>query len=238
MEEECYLCGMSEAQKNGLCKECESVLRTGAKMTIYKKCRIEIAHKLEGHTKCGTVHGHSIDIVIGLHGQMSVDSGMVIDFNTIKHHIQEEVIDRFDHTYLNDTLPIPTAEFLALFIYTKLKTGVLRNLLSLVRVHETENNYVEYTGEELTKHKINSYEDLHKEINHILHKYNIDPHIAMTMWEDGFDLWIKNKREESEDEVEEWGHVCTKCRYTYNPHEDRCPECGYIRTGITKNVRH
>jgi 6-pyruvoyltetrahydropterin/6-carboxytetrahydropterin synthase len=147
MEEECYLCGASENIYNGLCVYCEGFINNRVEMTIYKKCRVEIAHKLEGHEKCGTVHGHSVDIVVGFRGKMDVQTGMVIDFNSIKYHIQHEIIDRFDHKYLNDIMPIPTAEFLALFIYQKLNTGVLKDLLCLVRVHETENNYVEYRGQ-------------------------------------------------------------------------------------------
>ena len=66
MEEECYLCGESVVNVfNGLCVYCESFINNRVEMTIYKKCRVEIAHKLEGHQKCGTVHGHSVDIVIG-----------------------------------------------------------------------------------------------------------------------------------------------------------------------------
>ena len=70
---------------------------------------------------------------------------MVMDFKYIKKIIKKEIIKKFDHTLLNDILPIPTAEYLAYYIFKQLK---FRNLnVALIRVHETKNNYVEYRGE-------------------------------------------------------------------------------------------
>jgi 6-pyruvoyltetrahydropterin/6-carboxytetrahydropterin synthase len=152
MEDECYICGSDEYHTRvvdwpirlNICWNCEEEINVNTEMTVYKKCRIEIAHRIDGHETCGKVHGHSIDIVVGIRGGMGLLSGMVIDFKTIKHYIQKEVIDRFDHTFLNDTLPIPTAEYLAFYIFKKLQSRSLN--VVMVRVHETENNYVEYKG--------------------------------------------------------------------------------------------
>lgn len=152
MEDECFLCGsdryntlmISSPNAIKICWECEDELNEGVEMIVYKKCRIEIAHRIYGHRTCGNIHGHSIDIVVGVRGRLNVRTGMVMDFKTIKHYIQKEIIDKFDHSYLNDTLPIPTAEYLAFYIFKKLKSNSID--IALVRVHETENNYAEYTG--------------------------------------------------------------------------------------------
>jgi 6-pyruvoyltetrahydropterin/6-carboxytetrahydropterin synthase len=155
MEDECYLCGSDKyhtrvsvidwTNKMKICWGCEEKINKGMEMmTVYKKCRIEIAHRIDGHATCGKVHGHSIDIVVGIRGRLHLKTGMVMDFKTIKHYIKKEVVDRFDHAFLNDTLPIPTAEYLALYIFKKLTFAGLN--VVVVRVHETENNYVEYKG--------------------------------------------------------------------------------------------
>jgi len=148
MEEECYLCGSPDFHNyNGLvnvCWPCENEIDAGIFMTVYKKCKIEVAHLIPGHKTCGKVHGHSVDIVVGVRGAMDFKTGMVMDFKSLKEIIQCEIVNRFDHSYLNDTLPVPTAEYLAYFIFKQLKFRGL-DVVS-IRVHETENNYVEYDG--------------------------------------------------------------------------------------------
>jgi len=151
-EDECFMCGSVQYRtvfpyqdvETNICCPCEEELARDNAVTIYKKCTIEIAHMLPGHPTCGNVHGHSVDIVVGVRGRISLKTGMVMDFKYLKKIIQKEVIDRFDHSFLNDTFPVPTAEILSVYIYKKLLS---RNIdVTLVRVHETKNNYVEYRG--------------------------------------------------------------------------------------------
>lgn len=156
MNSECFICGSDEYHTqmidygNGItsldiCWPCQNEIESGVGMTVYKKCTIEIAHKLEGHVTCGAVHGHSVDIVVGIKGYLDLKTGMVMDFKSIKQIIQKEIINKFDHTLLNDILPIPTAEYLAYYIFKQLK---FRNFnVALIRVHETKDNYVEYDGD-------------------------------------------------------------------------------------------
>lgn len=156
MEQECFICGgvigvLYTTQTTGqqismnICKDCQEDIEDTAYMTIYKKCTVEIAHHIPGHSKCGTPHGHSVDIIVGVRGHMNLDTGMVMDFNFLSMILKKEIVDRFDHKYLNNIIPIPTAEFLAFYIYKKLVSRHL--LVETVRVHETKNNYVEYRGE-------------------------------------------------------------------------------------------
>jgi 6-pyruvoyltetrahydropterin/6-carboxytetrahydropterin synthase len=148
---ECFICGidkyhtqMVDSVAMDICWPCQNEIEAGIQMTVFKECRIEIAHRIWGHKTCGEIHGHSVKIVIGIRGFMDLRTGMVIDFNSIKLVLQKEIIKKFDHTCLNDILPIPTAEYLAFYIFKQLK---FRNFdVVLVRIHETENNYVEYDG--------------------------------------------------------------------------------------------
>ena len=153
MEEQCFMCGSSEYHTQmivdsglglNICWPCQNEIDAGINMTVFKECTVEIAHKIPGHQTCGTMHGHSTKIIIGVRGPMNLTTGMVIDFKSLKTILQKEIISRFDHSCLNDVLPIPTAEYLALFIFKQLNWRGLD--VVLVRVHETENNYVEYDG--------------------------------------------------------------------------------------------
>jgi len=151
-EKECIFCGMPiketfEIQKYSgtyMCHGCIDEAENST-MIIYKKCKVEIAHHIPDHMKCGNTHGHSLSIIVGVRGCMDVNDGMVMDFHTLKHYIQKEIVDKFDHKYLNDFLPIPTAEYMAFYIFKKLEQCGLN--VASVRVQETENNYVEFTGE-------------------------------------------------------------------------------------------
>jgi 6-pyruvoyltetrahydropterin/6-carboxytetrahydropterin synthase len=155
MENECFLCGSDKTHVQMLdsnsidiieiCDSCQNDIESGlANMTVYKTVKIDVAHKIPGHKTCGKMHGHTIKIGVGVRGCMDLGTGMVIDFKSLKEIIQKEVVDRFDHSCLNDTLPIPTAEYLAYYIHMKLTNRGLN--IVMVRVHETEDNYVEYKG--------------------------------------------------------------------------------------------
>ncbi len=95
------------------------------------------------HGKCENLHGHNYKIVVSIHGPIKED-GMVIDFKIIKDIVNERVIDKLDHTHLNDTIDNPSAENLAIWIWDKIKDDLP---LAKIAVYETENYYAEYSGE-------------------------------------------------------------------------------------------
>ena len=107
-------------------------------MKIYKRKKFEAAHKLKlpYNSACNNLHGHSYLCEIEIEGPLN-KSGMVLDFQKIG-----EIINNFDHKYLNDILPQPTAENLVLFILSKLKDEVKEGKIK-VRIHETETSYAE-----------------------------------------------------------------------------------------------
>ena len=101
--------------------------------------------------KCNSpnYHGHNYVLETWLEGELNPDTGYVIDLGDLKQILKEEVHDPFDHRNLNlDTEEFknvnPTAENIAIVIYRKLKKR-LPNYLLLVRLYETENNFVEYS---------------------------------------------------------------------------------------------
>ena len=87
-------------------------------MRIFKEYNFEAAHWLpnvpEGH-QCGRMHGHSYRVVIQVEGDVDPRTGFVIDFADISK-VMKPVINELDHSTLNDLIPNPTAEKLALWI--------------------------------------------------------------------------------------------------------------------------
>ena len=86
------------------------------------------------HGKCENLHGHNYKIIITIEDEVKED-GMVMDFKIIKDKVKEKVINRLDHTHLNDTLENPSAENLAIWIWEELKNDLP---LKKIAVYETE----------------------------------------------------------------------------------------------------
>lgn len=104
--------------------------------------------------KCANPHGHGHNYVleVTVAGVPGKDSGYVIDLKKLKSIIQEEVLSRFDHRHLNHDVDffkekVPTAENIAVVIWDILAARIRDGKLFSVRLHETENNVVEYRGE-------------------------------------------------------------------------------------------
>ena len=116
-------------------------------MTV-RVCRqfgFEAAHRLPDYPgPCRDLHGHSYRLNVSVEGPIDPDSGLVIDFSELKRVVVQEVIDHFDHANLNDHLPNPTAENLAVWIWDKL-APTLPGLVE-IELHETEKCSVIYRG--------------------------------------------------------------------------------------------
>jgi 6-pyruvoyltetrahydropterin/6-carboxytetrahydropterin synthase len=88
---------------------------------IRKHFTFEAAHVLPHHAgKCSRQHGHSYRLEVALEGGLRTSGpaqGMVEDFDVVGQVVRAGVIERLDHTSLNDLLPNPTAELVALWIW-------------------------------------------------------------------------------------------------------------------------
>ncbi len=86
---------------------------------VSRSFSFEAAHQLEWHSgACKNLHGHSYRLDVSVVGDLD-GNGIVIDFADLAAVVQAEILDRFDHTYLNDLLPNPTAELIAADIWTR-----------------------------------------------------------------------------------------------------------------------
>lgn len=100
-------------------------------------------------------HGHNYVLEVSLEGTPDPITGMVLDLKELKEILVRQVVQPYDHRFLNYEVPpfdrvVPTTENIARDIWQRLEphlsTGAKR--LQSVRVYETPDLYVDYTGED------------------------------------------------------------------------------------------
>lgn len=118
-------------------------------MILIKEFEFDAAHNLtKYHGKCERLHGHTYRLVVMLNGTPDSED-MVFDFTELKNIVGENVLKYLDHAYLNDLLPNPTAENIAVFVWDTLFPLVERNnaILHEIQVWETKTSGIIYRGE-------------------------------------------------------------------------------------------
>src|SRR3990172_331186 len=58
------------------------------------------AHRIEGHPKCGRLHGHNYKVTVTLSGETLPDDGMLMDFGVLDEVTKPYFDQEFDHRYL------------------------------------------------------------------------------------------------------------------------------------------
>ena len=97
-----------------------------------------------------TVLGHEahqipFDLVgIVLRGEPDPYSGIFVDFGDVEKAVKENVLDKVDHTNLNDFIENPTAENIASWMWHRLE-GKLPGLVE-IRLWEIPTSCVVYRG--------------------------------------------------------------------------------------------
>ena len=110
----------------------------------------DAAHYLRGYRgKCEELHGHRYRVLVRVTADRLDDIGLACDFADIKRYLNE-ILDRFDHTCLNDVPPFdrinPSSENIAATIYDEL-AGKLASepvTLTCVEAWETPHQGVAY----------------------------------------------------------------------------------------------
>ncbi len=110
----------------------------------------DAAHALRGYKgKCEAVHGHRFRVVVRVRASRLDGIGLAYDFTQLKAKLNA-IIERFDHTSLNDVLPFdtinPSSENIASTIYGEMKTVLKEAPVELVAVEvwESPESGVEY----------------------------------------------------------------------------------------------
>ena len=77
-------------------------------MKITKEFRFEASHNLSTNDKCdygpcSNIHGHSYKMFVTVEESINPDTFMVINFKDLKKVVNEEIVDKIDHTHLNES---------------------------------------------------------------------------------------------------------------------------------------
>ena len=73
---------------------------------LTKIFHFEAAHALNGYDgKCRNIHGHSYELRVTVKGMPlnkpgNPKNGMVIDFHDLKQIVNQEVVEKFDHSFI------------------------------------------------------------------------------------------------------------------------------------------
>jgi len=97
-------------------------------------------------------HGHNYVMEVTVAGEPQERTGYVVDLKRLKEILKLEITDKVDHKHLNEDVDfmkgiIPTAENIARVFWKILQPKISDGKLFAIRLHETENNVVEYRGE-------------------------------------------------------------------------------------------
>lgn len=109
------------------------------------------AHHLNGYPgACKNLHGHNWKVRVQLISQQTDELGMAIDFGIVKEYLRE-LMDKFDHQYLNDLewfkIQNPTSENIAKVIYEELQSKLENENIKMgeVEVWESDTTSIIYS---------------------------------------------------------------------------------------------
>ena len=135
-------------------------------MFITRRERFNAAHRLfredwpdeknlEVFGKCSNPnwHGHNYILYVTVKGNVSKETGFVVNLKQLSKIIKTRVIDKIDHKNLNIEVDfmkdkIVSTENIVVAIWNEMEEDIKRTGAELhcVKLVETENNYVEYYG--------------------------------------------------------------------------------------------
>ncbi|MEJ2009282.1 MAG: 6-carboxytetrahydropterin synthase [Acidobacteriota bacterium] len=135
-------------------------------VSLTKRYRFSASHRLHNDAlsaeenarvfgKCNSPYGHGHNYVIDVTvcGPVDPATGMVMDLTVLDQAVEQDILDRFDHTYLNLDVPnfegkVPTTENLCVEIYHLLRQRLEASegsaRLEKIRLEETSSNFFEF----------------------------------------------------------------------------------------------
>ena len=137
-------------------------------VVLHRRYRFSASHRLHQadwslqentrvYGKCANEHGHGHNYVLDVAVSGAVDpaTGMITNLADLDSYIERNVLDEFDHVYLNEQVPafrglVPTAENICRVLYERLRHYPHARLES-IGLEETGANSFEYCGESSEK---------------------------------------------------------------------------------------
>jgi 6-pyruvoyltetrahydropterin/6-carboxytetrahydropterin synthase len=134
------------------------------KLHLSRRYRFSASHRLHSaqlgdeenqrvYGKCNNPygHGHNYVVEVAVSGPVNSATGMIANLTDLDAFVEREVIEPFDHKYLNEEIAefqanVPTTENICIEIFNRLRRFPEARL-ERVRVEETGLNSFEYAGE-------------------------------------------------------------------------------------------
>lgn len=108
---------------------------------VTKEFEFSAAHHLtKYHGTCEQPHGHNYKLQVTVCDKLNEDD-LVMDFSELKHLVKTYVLEKLDHTDLNDQFPNPSCEIIAQWIFNTLKPHLK---IQEVKLWETSTSWVTY----------------------------------------------------------------------------------------------
>jgi 6-pyruvoyltetrahydropterin/6-carboxytetrahydropterin synthase len=121
----------------------DSMIPEGTTLLVTREFTFDSAHNLPRyHGKCEFLHGHTFKIEVTVRAPLDPWSGMSFDFHDLKGVVKSRVVDVLDHSYLNERIPNPSAECIALWAWRQLEDLPLHE----IKIWETPTSHVTYQG--------------------------------------------------------------------------------------------
>ena len=135
------------------------------RVTVTRRLRFNAAHRVYNPAfsdakndaifgKCNNPnwHGHNYTLDVSIDGTIDDGTGYVIDLGKLREIVEREVVDVVDHRNFNLDVEfmrgvIPTSENIIVAFWAIIKPAVAPAKLKRLVLWETENNYVEYSGD-------------------------------------------------------------------------------------------
>lgn len=135
------------------------------KLLVTRRVRFNAAHRVHNPAlsdaenaalfgKCNNPnwHGHNYTLDVSVEGDVDPVTGYVVDLAKVRDVAERELLELVDHRNLNLDVPflegiIPTSENIIVAFWRVLAPGLAPARLARLVLWETENNYVEYSGD-------------------------------------------------------------------------------------------
>ncbi len=114
---------------------------------LTKRFSFDAAHKLTQHRgKCKNLHGHTYFLEVTICGTVNHKSGMVMDFGDIKEIVENSILKKLDHRYINDVIKISTADNIISLILDELSEKFQECNIGLyeLKLWENPSSFVTY----------------------------------------------------------------------------------------------
>ena len=134
-------------------------------VTVTRRLRFNAAHRVHNPSlsdaenerlfgRCNNPnwHGHNYILDVSVVGTIDKTTGYVMDLGALKDIVEKAVVGRVDHKNFNLDVDfmsgtIPTSENIVVAFWKQLEPAVRPARLARLVLWETDNNYVEYSGE-------------------------------------------------------------------------------------------